>query len=121
MPTTYTRTETFTREIVSYDVKHHRDAEWLKNHLRSVFSFAERMVRTFREELTDRILIYNEDDLHRVLREYVAHYNVNRVHAGLGFDAPKRRFGPKESGGRRRIRRKKVLDGLITTFEMAAA
>ena len=37
--------------------------------------FAERFVLTVRTELTDRMLIFGERHLRRVLAEYAAHYN----------------------------------------------
>ena len=80
-------------------------------------AYAERMVRTFREELTDRLLLYNQNDLENVLAEYVAYYNNARVHSGLDFDAPKTKFVGQKSDA---IVRTPVLDGLITDFAGAA-
>ena len=40
--------------------------------------FAERFVLTVRTELTDRMLIFGEQHLRRVLDEYAAHYNRRR-------------------------------------------
>jgi Integrase core domain len=40
--------------------------------------FAERLVLTVRTELTDRMLIFGERHLRRVLTEYAAHYNMQR-------------------------------------------
>jgi putative transposase len=45
--------------------------------------FAERLVLTVRTELTDRMLIFGERHLRRVLAEYAAHYNVQRPHRAL--------------------------------------
>jgi putative transposase len=42
--------------------------------------FAERLVLTVRTELTDRILIFGERHLRRVLGTYTAHYNMKRPH-----------------------------------------
>lgn len=80
---------------------------------------AERFVRTVREELLDRIIIYNEHDLHNVLHEYISYYNRRRTHSALGFDAPKCSFG-KGACAPQKIRAKKLLAGLITDFEDAA-
>src|SRR3954452_21550425 len=45
--------------------------------------FAERLVLTVRSELTDRVLIFGEWHLRRVLAEYAAHYNRQRPHRAL--------------------------------------
>ena len=51
-------------------------------------AIAERWVRTVREECLDKLLIWNEPHLHRVLREYVDYYNRRRPHQGLAQDSP---------------------------------
>jgi putative transposase len=50
-------------------------------------AFAERWVRTVRQECLDKLLIFNEDHLQRVVREYIAHYNQKRPHQGIGQQA----------------------------------
>ena len=40
--------------------------------------FAERVVLTVRTELTDRMLIFGERHLRRILAAYAAHYNTQR-------------------------------------------
>jgi putative transposase len=47
-------------------------------------AYAERWVRSIREECLDHILVINENNLHRVLREYGEYYNTARPHQGLG-------------------------------------
>jgi transposase InsO family protein len=42
--------------------------------------FAERFVPTLRAELTDRMLIFNQQHLRIVLVEYIRHYNGRRPH-----------------------------------------
>ncbi len=42
-------------------------------------AFAERWVRSVREECLDRILILNENHLRKVLGEYTDYYNLSRV------------------------------------------
>ena len=51
--------------------------------------FAERFVLTVRTELTDRILIFGERHLRRVLAEYAAHYNGQRPHRALRLRPPR--------------------------------
>ena len=48
---------------------------------------AERVVGSVRRELLDHVVVFNEDHLRRLLREYVDYYNNERVHTSIG-DAP---------------------------------
>lgn len=47
-------------------------------------AFAERFVRSIRDECLNRMIIFGEASLRRALREYVAHYHSERNHQGLG-------------------------------------
>jgi putative transposase len=51
-------------------------------------AYAERWVRTVREECLDQQLLINERHLWQVLREYVEYYNHRRPHQGIGQRAP---------------------------------
>jgi putative transposase len=53
--------------------------------------FAERLVGTFRRELTDHLIVLNERHLVRCIREYAKFYNYDRPHMSLRGDAPARR------------------------------
>jgi putative transposase len=85
-------------------------------------AFAERWVCTVRRECLDRILIYNTRHLLTVLREYLAHYNRHRPHQGRGQRPPDRDTLPALVAdlGSHRVRRRKVLHGLINEYERAA-
>ena len=47
-------------------------------------AFAERFVRSVKEECLDRMILFGEASLRRALREYVAHYHTERNHQGVG-------------------------------------
>jgi transposase InsO family protein len=81
--------------------------------------FAERFVLTVRTELTDRILIFGERHLRRVLAEYSTHYNTWRPHRALQLRPPHPEPAIADPG-HRRIRRRPVLGGLINEYESAA-
>ena len=51
-------------------------------------AYAERWVRTLRHELLDRTIIWNERQLRRAARDYIAHYNSHRPHRGIYQRAP---------------------------------
>lgn len=63
-------------------------------------SYAERFVRTVRAELTDRMLIFGQRHLRRVLDEYLAHYNEQRPHRG-------RELQPRRHPSRHRPRQRR--------------
>jgi len=47
-------------------------------------AFAERWVRSIREECLDHFIFLNEEMLQRAVKAYVDHYNNRRPHQGLG-------------------------------------
>ena len=47
-------------------------------------AFAERWVRTVKRECVRRLWFLGYDSLCKILQEYVAHYNTDRPHQGLG-------------------------------------
>jgi putative transposase len=70
----------------------------------------------------DRILIYNTQHLSAVLRAYLARFNRHRPHRGRGQRPPDRDAlpAPVADLGAVRVRRRKVLHGLINEYEQAA-
>src|SRR4029453_16502862 len=52
---------------------------------------AERLIGTLRHECLDRMLIFGESHLRRVLSAYAAYYNQSRTHLALQKDAPSHR------------------------------
>ena len=81
--------------------------------------FAERFVLTVRTEVTDRMLIFGEQHLRRVLAEYAAHYNTARPHRALQLRPP-RPTSPVPEPIHCRIRRRPILGGLLNEYENAA-
>jgi transposase InsO family protein len=47
-------------------------------------AFAERFVRSIKEECLSRMILFGEASLRRALREYSAHYHAERNHQGVG-------------------------------------
>ena len=83
---------------------------------------AERWVGTVHRECLDQLLIVGCQQLARVLRVYVEHYNQRRPHRSLGHTLPvasvvaEPRSGPVLG----RLRRRDLLGGLIHEYELAA-
>ncbi len=84
-------------------------------------AFAERFVRTVRQECLDHVLIYGRRHLERVLQAYVAHYVEERPHRGLSLAVPAGNRTPQVRGTTRTpVERKDVLGGLIHEYRWAA-
>jgi len=84
-------------------------------------AFAERFVRTVRQECLDHVLIHDPRHLERVLQAYVAHYAKERPHRGLDLAVPAGNRAPR---ARRTtgtpVERRDVLGGLIHEYRWAA-
>jgi transposase InsO family protein len=82
-------------------------------------AYAERFVRSIKDQCLSHIIPLGESHLRRVVREYVAHYHSERNHQGLGNVIPfptndsTKRTGP--------IRRHERLGGLLTFYERNTA
>jgi putative transposase len=85
-------------------------------------AYAERWVRTVRSECLDWTLIWNQRQLHRVLTEYLRHYNTVRPHRSLDLRAPTsdRRLRLVESSPAGLVEQVDVLGGLIHEYRRAA-
>jgi putative transposase len=78
-------------------------------------AFAERRVRSVREECLDQILIINENHLRRVLKEYGEYYNYARPHQGIGQRFPVS-VPRREQRTKGPIRRRDILGGVIHDY-----
>ncbi|MGK2850890.1 MAG: integrase core domain-containing protein [Candidatus Limnocylindrales bacterium] len=84
-------------------------------------AFAERFVRTVRQECLDHVLIYGRRHLERVLGAYVAHYEEERPHRGLSLAVPAGNPTPQvRETTRTVVERSDVLGGLIHEYRWAA-
>ena len=80
-------------------------------------AYAERWVRTARQECLDLLLVVSRRHLERILRHYVRHYNAARPHRGLSLMMPIARSEPNVDAV---VRRHSVLGGIIHEYERAA-
>ena len=84
----------------------------------------ERLMGTLRREFLDRMLILNQAHLRAVLIEYQIHYNTARPHQVIAQRVPDGdREVPRLTAVNldgQRIRRKSILNGLISEYCRAA-
>jgi putative transposase len=84
-------------------------------------AFAERFVRTVRNELLDLTLVTGRRHLVRLLAEYEAHYNSHRPHRGLALETPAERDAERSPITIDMIRLRPVVGGLINEYHRRAA
>ncbi len=82
-------------------------------------AYAGRFVLTARNELTDRMLIFGERHLRRVLGQYARHYNGQRPHRARQLQPPRPEH-PMPAAPAQQIRRRSVLGGLLNEYQPAA-
>jgi putative transposase len=80
-------------------------------------AYAERFVRSIREECLDRLILFGERRLFRALDEFVAHYHGERNHQGLGnaLITP-----AAAAAGGAQVRCRDRLGGLLRYYHRAA-
>ena len=82
-------------------------------------AFAERFVRTVRQDCFDHLLVVSQRHLEALLAEYVRHYNEARPHRGIQLDLPLPRPETSATIDGTVIRRD-VLGGIVHEYERAA-
>jgi putative transposase len=81
-------------------------------------AYAERFVRSIKEECLNRVIPIGDRHLRRMIAEYVEHYHRERNHQGLANELIE---GVSTSAGNLgRIRRRPRLDGLLNYYGRAA-
>ena len=80
-------------------------------------AYAERFVRSIKEECLDRMIPMGERHFRRAVREFVAHYHGERNHQGL---QNRLITGALAIGSVGRVRRRSRLGGLLNYYERAA-
>ncbi len=78
-------------------------------------AFAERWVRTVRNECLDQLLLISEGHLKRVLMEYIEYYNARRPHQGIGQQMQVPPYW-KAGSVKGSIQRREVLGGIIHDY-----
>jgi len=82
-------------------------------------AFAERFVRSIKEECLGRFILFGEQSLRYVIKDYLAHYHAERNHQGIGNVIPfpddrlRNRSGP--------VQKRERLGGLLNFYHRDAA
>jgi len=79
-------------------------------------AYAERFVRSIKAECLDRMIFFGQRHLEHAIREYVAHYNAERPHQGVGNEL----LGGDVIPATGRLRRRERLGGLLSFYHRAA-
>ena len=82
-------------------------------------AFAERWIGSLRRELLDRTVVWNQRQLHRLVSEYIDHYNTHRPHRALHQQPPSPPT-PDEPASPATVTRLPRCDGLISEYRNAA-
>ena len=83
-------------------------------------AYAERFVRTIRQECLDHLLVVSRQHLESVLDKYVQHYNQARPHGGLHLEQPIPLSLPLPPIDDGTVTRRDILGGIIHEYERAA-
>ena len=81
-------------------------------------AYAERFVRTIKESCLDRLILFGKGSLRKVIREFVAHYHLERNHQGLGNRLIIPETCPSQCSGP--IQRRQRLGGMLNYYHRAA-
>ena len=84
-------------------------------------AFAERWIGTIRRELLDRTIIWNQQQLQRLVTDYIEHHNTHRPHRSFDQQPPEPAEAPPPVRGRHlRVVKSTRCDGLINQYQNAA-
>jgi putative transposase len=81
---------------------------------------AERWIGGCRHELLDRTLVWNQDHLRRILRQYQAHHNLHRPHRFLHAVAPLKPLPQPAGLDQYGIQKRARLCGTINEYRLVA-
>lgn len=83
-------------------------------------AFAERWVRSVKQECLSKLILFGEGSLLRVLTEYSRHYHHERNHQGKGNRLLFPDVGEQPNLQRRSIECRQRLGGLLKYYRRAA-
>ena len=81
-------------------------------------AYAERFVRSIRESCLDQMILFGEDALRNAIREFLAHYHLERNHQGLDNQLITAIEISAKSGP---VRKRQRLGGMLNYYYREAA
>ena len=81
----------------------------------------ERLILSIRSDLLNHVIVFNEDHLRRLMREYVDYYNKDRCHLSLARDSPLGRKAQGNPARSAKVTSISKLGGLQPRFEWKQA
>lgn len=85
-------------------------------------AYAERFVKTVRDECLNHLVLFGERHLRHVIKEFMAHYHMERFHQGLGGQLVERQ-SPSATGqvARGKVVCRSRLGGMLNHYYREAA
>lgn len=83
-------------------------------------AFIERWNRIICEELLDGRIFFGRRDLQQVVDENVAYLNERRPHQSVDLNAPLQKFDSKLKFDSKKIRRNRIVIGLVLDYRIDA-
>ncbi len=84
-------------------------------------AFAERFVRSIKEECLDRMIFFGEASLRHAVTEYIEHYHAERPHQGIGNIIPFPTKRPDHQPRDRPVVCRERLGGLLKSYHRKEA
>jgi putative transposase len=72
----------------------------------------ERWILSIRREILNHVIVFNEDHLRRLMKEYVDYYNKDRCHLSLNRDSPLNRKTDNKPSGNAKVKSLPIIGGL---------
>jgi len=82
-------------------------------------AYAERFVRSIKEECLDKVIFVGQASLRRAIKEFVSHYHIERNHQGLQNQLIRADSGVEKNSGI--VRSRPRLGGILNFYYRAAA
>jgi transposase InsO family protein len=109
----------YTREFVSVLAQSGIQSVKLPPSSPNLNAYAERFVRSIKEDCMERMIFFGEGSLRTAVREYLAHYHAERNHQGIGNQLIFPTKSPSNATGR--VHRNRRLGGTLNYYYRDAA